>query len=150
MSTETTAPSNQGSDLPPAEIQDATLHIPFPDSFIYSNCAAFSISQMDIRISFAEAMPDRTAKARVGIVMPPEHAALLGMALIQQVHIYERNFGPIRNAQWQSQKDEAIKTLLDAGMIHANPEASLAIGPHDPPRTTSPASAHDEVTKVEG
>jgi hypothetical protein len=111
MSDESTPISTSGADLSSAEIHDATLSIPFPENFIYSNCAAFSISQMDIRISFAEAMPDRTAKARVGIVMPPEHAALLGMALIQQVHIYEHNFGAIRLPAWQAQREEAIQSL---------------------------------------
>ena len=109
------------------------LQVPFPDTFVYSNCSAFSVSQMDIRISFAEAMPDRTAQARVGVVLPPEHAALLAMTLIGQIHVYERAFGPIRNAQWQSQKEEAIQRLLAAGMIHANPEASQPSGAPDSP-----------------
>lgn len=108
------------------EIREVTLKIPYAETYIYSNCAAFSLSQMDIRISFAEAMPDRNAYARVGIVMAPEHAALLGIALIQQVHAYEHAFGEIRLPQWQSQKQEAIKRLLEAGMIHANPEASAS------------------------
>lgn len=125
--------SISGGSEQETEIHEVTLKIPYADTYTYSNCAAFSLSQMDIRISFAEAMPDRTAKARVGIVMAPEHAALLGIALIQQVHAFERAFGPIRLAQWQSQKEEAIKRLLEAGMIHANPEAT---GP--PPDVSTP------------
>jgi hypothetical protein len=125
-------PKHEGSKAEP-ELTLVNVQIPFPDTFVYSNCSAFSVSQMDIRISFAEAMPDRTAKARVGIVMPPEHAALLGMALIAQVNLYEHNFGPIRLPQWQSQKQEAIQQLLEAGMIRANPEASQTPGPHDFP-----------------
>jgi Protein of unknown function (DUF3467) len=112
------------------KMDEVTLRIPYAETYIYSNVAAFSLSQMDIRISFAEAMPDRTAKARVGIVMAPEHAALLGIALIQQVHAFESAFGPIRLPQWQSQKQEAIRRLLEAGMIHSNPKAT---GPEPAP-----------------
>jgi Protein of unknown function (DUF3467) len=125
-------PTNEESKSEP-ELTLVNMHVPFPDTFVYSNCSAFSVSQMDIRISFAEAMPNRTAQARVGVVLPPEHAALLAMTLTSQIHIYERAFGPVRLAQWQSQKEEAIKRLLDAGVIHASPEAT---GP--PPDPTVP------------
>lgn len=129
-------PSEAPLPTPDGDTSMVNLQIPFPDTFVYSNCSAYSVSQMDIRISFAEAMPDRTAKARVGVVLPPEHAALLAMTLIGQVHIYERAFGPIRNAQWQSQKEEAIRRLLESGMIHANPEAGQTGGPHQEPIPT--------------
>ena len=111
MAAETSAlpSSNVEADVEAAE--QVSLNIPFPETFVYSNCSAFSISQMDIRISFAEALPDRTAKARAGVVMPPEHAALLAMALIGQVHLYERTFGPIRLPQWQAQTAQAIQRL---------------------------------------
>jgi hypothetical protein len=90
------------------DMQEVTLQIPYPDAFIYSNCAAFSISQMDIRIGFAEALPDRKAYARVGIVMAPEHAAILALNLLGQVHAYEQTFGMIRVPEWQARKARAI------------------------------------------
>jgi hypothetical protein len=121
-------PTNEGSTSEPG-MTLVNMHVPFPDTFVYSNCSAFSVSQMDIRISFAEALPNRTAQARVGVVLPPEHAALVALTLLSQIHVYEQAFGQIRLAQWQSQKEEAIRKLLEAGVIHANPEAS---GPHDP------------------
>ena len=135
MAEEINVPSTGQAPAPTAEADTTmvNLQIPFPETFVYSNCSAFSVSQMDIRISFAEAMPDRTAQARVGVVLPPEHAALLAMTLIGQIHVYERAFGPIRLAQWQTQKDEAIQRLLEAGMIHPNPEASQTSAPPDSP-----------------
>jgi hypothetical protein len=131
MSTNIPVPQEQPAQTGSGQsgMEEVTLKVPFPESFVYSNIAAFSISLMDVRIGFGEAMPDRTVQPRVGIVMPPEQAALLAMNLFAQVHVYERAFGPIRLEQWQSQKDEAIKRLLESGMIHPNPEAT---GPNDP------------------
>ena len=86
-------------------IEEVTLRVPFPDSFVYSNIAAFSLSLMDIRIGFCEAMPDRTVQPRVGIVMPPEQAAILAMLLLTQINTYERNFGPIRDPRWREFAD---------------------------------------------
>ena len=56
-------PTNEGSTSEPG-MTLVNMHVPFPDTFVYSNCSAFSVSQMDIRISFAEALPNRTAQAR--------------------------------------------------------------------------------------
>lgn len=90
-------------DLPPLhEITEATIAVPFPDSFVYSNISAFSTSFMDVRISFAEAMPDKSAKARVGIVMPPEHAAHVVLSLLRQLEFFEERFGPIRLPVWRA------------------------------------------------
>jgi hypothetical protein len=133
MSTNSPVPQGESVQSSTADgIEEVTLRVPFPDSFVYSNIASFSISLMDIRIGFGEAMPDRTVQPRVGIVMPPEQAALVAMHLFSQLHVYERAFGPIRLAQWQSQKDETIKRLLESGMIHPNPEATGPL-PDQPP-----------------
>jgi hypothetical protein len=88
----------------PTEVQQRTLNIPFPETFLYSNCAAFSVGQHDIRVGFAEAMPDGTAVAKVGIVMPPETAAVVAMGLFQQVKTFEANFGEIRHPMWKAMK----------------------------------------------
>jgi hypothetical protein len=88
------------SESAPLGGKEITLNVPMAKSFVYSNVAAFSVSFMDIRISFGEAMPDQTAEARVGIVMPPEHAAYLALMLLEQVQIFERTFGPVRHPQW--------------------------------------------------
>jgi len=76
--------------------------VPFPDSFIYSNCSALATSQMDVRISFAEVSADGNVTAKVGMVMPPEHAVQLVMNLMQQMVLFEKRIGPIRNREWQA------------------------------------------------
>jgi len=99
-----TPQENPSAEQPSAvqeSIQELTLRVPFPDSFVYSNAAAFSISLMDIRISFAEAMPDRTVQPRVGLVMAPEQAAILAITLLLQLDSYEKNFGQIRDPRWR-------------------------------------------------
>lgn len=77
------------------------ITIPFTDSFTYSNCSALACSVMEFRISFAEALTDRNIQPRVGIVLPPEHAAQLALNLIKQLSFFERAFGPVRHPEWQ-------------------------------------------------
>jgi hypothetical protein len=96
-------------ELPPQEraedqheVTEATIAVPFPETFIYSNISAFSTSFMDVRIGFAEAMPDKSAKTRVGVVMPPEHAAHVALSLLRQLEFFEARFGPIRLPAWRA------------------------------------------------
>ena len=88
-------------------IEEITLKIPYPDTFIYSNIAAFSMSLMDIRIAFGEALPEGGVAARVGVVMTPEHAAILTLMLLRQVNSYEVHFGKIRHPEWRHFADRA-------------------------------------------
>ena len=98
------------------QIQEVTLRIPFAKQFVYANVASFSVSMMDIRISFGEAMPDQTVEARVGVVMGPEQAAQLALSLMQQVHIFEKTFGAVRNPLWQALKTQPLRELAGEGM----------------------------------
>ena|ERR1039458_3140033 len=86
------------------EMSQRVVHIPFPESFVYANCCAFSVGQMEIRMGFAEAMPDGHAISRVGVVLPPETAAIIALVLFEQVTIYEKNFGEIRHPMWKAMK----------------------------------------------
>jgi hypothetical protein len=81
--------------------------VPFAKSFTYSNGSALATSAMDVRITFAEIFPDLTVEARVGIVMSPEHAVQLVMNLMQQMVVFEKRLGPIRNNDWQAFKTRA-------------------------------------------
>jgi len=60
---------------------------------------------MEIRLGFAEAMQDGRAVPKVGIVMPPEAAAVIALVLFQQVKTYEQNFGEIRHPLWKAMKE---------------------------------------------
>lgn len=83
------------------------LTIPFPDDFVYSNASAIGTSLMDIHISFAEVLPFGTIRAKVGIVIPAEHAAQLAMNLLEQITLYERTFGQLRHPEWSKFRDQA-------------------------------------------
>jgi hypothetical protein len=95
-------------------VEEVNISVPFAENFVYSNVTALSTSMMDVRISFAEAMPDRTVHPRVGIVMPPEHAAQLVINLLQQLYFFEKNFGEIRNPAWHSFQERAKANMLRA------------------------------------
>lgn len=86
------------------EVSQRTVVIPFPESFLYANCAAFAIGQNEIRLGFAEALQDGKAVSKVGIVMPPETAAVIALILFKQVQIFEQNFGEIRHPMWKALK----------------------------------------------
>lgn len=108
----------KSEDLGNSIIKEKTVHIPFPQEFIYANCAAFGVSQMEIRIGFAEAMQNGSAVSKVGVVLPPEAAAVIAMVLFQQVRIFEENFGEIRHPAWKAMKegkDVSPKSPLAAG-----------------------------------
>jgi len=81
-----------------------SVHIPFPETFVYSNCCAFAIGQTEVRLGFAESLPDGNAIPKIGIVMPPESAAVLALVLLQQVHVFEAHFGEIRHPMWKAMK----------------------------------------------
>jgi hypothetical protein len=93
--------SDPNQPVNPGQMRKKIVTIPFPESFVYSNCSALGTSLMDIHISFAEALPeDLRVVPKVGIVMPPEHAAQLAMTLLAQIMVYEQNFGYIRHPEW--------------------------------------------------
>jgi hypothetical protein len=49
-------------------------------------------------------MQDGTAVSRVGLVLPPEAAAVIAMVLFEQVKTFEDNFGEIRHPMWKALK----------------------------------------------
>ena len=103
-----TAPQEEASKAP----QDGSVHLveivaPFTDTYIYSNISALSASFMDVRISFGEIAPNGKPQTKVGVVMPPEHAAHLALTLLNQLNFFEKNFGKIRHPQWRALNDKA-------------------------------------------
>jgi hypothetical protein len=101
MSSDPQAPQDQSA---PGQVREMTIQIPFPENFIYANCAAFAVSLMEIRIGFGEAMQNGQAVARVGVVLPPEAAAVTALVLLQQVTTYEEKFGELRHPMWKEAK----------------------------------------------
>jgi hypothetical protein len=77
------------------------LTIPFPDDFVYSNASAMGTSLMDIHVSFAEVLPTGLVRAKVGVVIPAEHAAQLVINLLAQINLYESTFGELRHPEWR-------------------------------------------------
>ncbi len=67
---------------------------------IYSNLAIITHSSAEFVLDFARVLPG-LPKARVAsrIVLTPEHAKRLLMALQENVVKYEQQFGPIRTQQ---------------------------------------------------
>jgi hypothetical protein len=105
-----------------------TITVPFVDTFVYSNCSALSCSFMDMRISFAESLPEDNIVAKLGIVMPPEHAAQLALNLLHQLNFFEGAFGQIRNPEWQVFKASAtanMPTDIQRGLDVLNVPRSL-------------------------
>lgn len=101
----------------PKRIVQFKFSIEQPDSYVYSNVAGVSITPWDVRINFADVNPEITTagddnsidagpiKALTGIIMPPEHAAGLAILLFEQLHVFEKQFGKIRNRHWRSMSD---------------------------------------------
>jgi hypothetical protein len=109
------------------EKKQRMVHIPFPETFVYANCCAFAIGQMEIRMGFAEAMQDGKAVPKAGIVMTPETAAVTALVLLQQVKTYEENFGEIRHPIWKAMKaGEPLDINLKEGSIGASSLADPA------------------------
>jgi Protein of unknown function (DUF3467) len=102
------------------------LTIPFPEDFVYSNASAFGTSLMDVHISFAEVLPNGTIRAKVGVVIPAEHAAQIVLNLIEQIGLYEVTFGEIRHPAWKAFKDRS-------GALRETPgKTSVDAAPDDP------------------
>lgn len=112
-------------------LQNVTLKIPFPESYQYVNCAAFALSQMEIRLGFGEAMQDGTVVSKGGIVMPAEAAAVIALVLLKQVQKYEDSFGEIRHPVWKAMKAGKSVRVKD-GIIQ------------DPTETTEQTEAKSE------
>jgi len=70
---------------------------------------------MDIHISFAEVLPSGTVLAKVGVVMPADHAALLVLNLIEQIGLFEQTFGAIRHPAWKAFRDKAAAIRDEVG-----------------------------------
>ena len=67
---------------------------------IYANLAMIAHSSSEFVIDFIRLMPGVTkAKVKSRIVITPEHAKRLLMALQENVTKYEANFGPIKQAE---------------------------------------------------
>lgn len=96
----------EGSEL---EMVNVQMTIPFPDTFVYSNASAYSVMAMDIKIGFAEAMPNRTVQPRVGVTIPIEHAVHMVISLIGQLDAFEQHFGHIRDVRWHALRDQLRK-----------------------------------------
>jgi hypothetical protein len=95
--------------------EEVTMTVPFPEAFVYTNVSAMSVSQMDVRIGFAEVGPlEGKPISRVGVAMPLEHAAQLALNLLQQLMFFEKNFGPIRNRQWRRFMDRGQPDQLNS------------------------------------
>jgi len=99
-----------------------TVTVPFATSFTYSNGSSLSTSPMDVRITFAEILPDLSVEARVGVVMPPEHAVILVMNLMQQMIVFEKHLGPIRSPEWQAFRAKAEADVQKSQAEAEHPE----------------------------
>lgn len=63
---------------------------------VYANMAVITHSSAEFLIDFARLLPNAsTAKVKARIVMAPEHAKRLLLALQDNMSIYERNYGRI-------------------------------------------------------
>jgi hypothetical protein len=120
VSEEVLIPSATGTVIHESKFSEVTIEIPFPESYVYSNCTAFSISPMDSRISFAEALPDGTSHARAGVGMSADHAAYLAMQLLRQLETFEKQFGPIRTPAWRKWKDKRSNQSSPAEKIEGS------------------------------
>ena len=73
---------------------------------IYSNLAILTHSSSEFVADFVQMMPGMPkAQVRSRIIMAPEHAKLLLMALQDNVQKYEKQFGTIRLTQPQQQNE---------------------------------------------
>jgi len=121
-----------------AKILGGQLTVPFPEVFVYSNVSAISTSMMDIRIGFAEAMPDGKAYPRVGVVIPPEHAVQLLLNIFQQLQVFERTFGQIRHPQWRALQENTKTAIDDIVKRQADMEKAQLKDWEDAGRTVEP------------
>lgn len=105
------------------------LEIVPPDNYHYSNVSAISISPWDIRINFADVSPQHEQAiekriADIGIILPPEHAAGLALLLMDQLRLFESQFGPIRHGKWNAMSGAAKQRFKEASAKDRQPEPS--------------------------
>jgi hypothetical protein len=86
-----------------------------PDTYTYSNISSVSITPWDLRLNFGDFNPDeiigtesKKIKATAGITLPAEHAAGLLVLLMQQLQLFEAQFGLIRHPKWQEMRRNAL------------------------------------------
>ena len=73
---------------------------------IYSNLAILTHSSSEFVADFVQMMPGmQKAQVKSRIIMAPEHAKRLLMALQDNVQKYEKQFGPIRLTQVQQSNE---------------------------------------------
>ena len=73
---------------------------------IYSNLAIITHSSSEVITDFVQMMPGLPkAQVRSRIIMAPEHAKRLLLALQDNIQKYEKQFGPIKLAQPQQPSD---------------------------------------------
>jgi hypothetical protein len=92
--------SNPQEDGIPKNFEERQVVVSWPDTFIYTNASAYSVSLMDVRIAFADAGPNGPV-TKVAVTMTHEHAAHLVLTVLQSLHAFEEAFGPIRLPDWR-------------------------------------------------
>jgi len=68
-------------------------------------------------------LPSGTVRAKVGVVLPADHAALLALNLIEQIGLFEQNFGAIRHPAWKAFRDRATSIREEVGKTPQDPKA---------------------------
>ena len=69
---------------------------------VYSNLAIITHSSSEVITDFVQMMPGMPkAQVRSRVIMAPEHAKRLLMALQDNIQKYEKQFGPIKMTQVQ-------------------------------------------------
>jgi hypothetical protein len=86
-----------------AEKQENQLNIELSEEVaegVYSNLAIISHSHSEFVVDFIRLMPNvPKAKVKSRIVMTPQHAKRLLMALGDNINKFEHNFGPIQDLE---------------------------------------------------
>ena len=73
---------------------------------IYSNLAIITHSSSEVITDFVQMMPGMPkAQVKSRVIMAPEHAKRLLMALQDNIQKYEKQFGPIRLTQPQQSNE---------------------------------------------
>lgn len=129
-----------------AVVEQVNFTVPFPDKFLYTSASSFSLTMMDLKIGFAEAMPDRTVRPVVGVVMPVEHAAHVLLSLLSQLLAFEANFGPIRHPAWNALKNKFHQALDDTAVEIPTPHYQDERGESEHPKD-SPVNAEVDAKK---
>lgn len=73
---------------------------------VYSNLAIITHSSSEVITDFVQMMPGMPkAQVRSRVIMAPEHAKRLLMALQDNIQKYEKQFGPIKLSQVQQSNE---------------------------------------------